>query len=97
VWQYPPAGAGADTRFYSGCCGTAARLPGGNTLIAITTAGRAIEVTPAGEIAWEFVSPHRAGATGELVAAVFDVVALPVDFPLDWIPAAASGAADDAG
>jgi hypothetical protein len=85
VWQYPPEGAGPVERFYSGCCGTTARLPGGNTLIAITTAGRAIEVTPAGEIAWEFQSPHRAGETGELVAALFDVVALPADFPLDWI------------
>jgi hypothetical protein len=97
VWQYPPAGAAPRERIYSSCCGTAARLPGGNTLIAITTAGRAIEVTPQGDIAWEFVSPHRAGEAGDLVAALFDVVALPEDFPLDWIPADASAAGDDAG
>jgi hypothetical protein len=33
---------------------------------------------------WEFVSPYRAGETGELVATLFEVVRLAPDFPTDW-------------
>jgi hypothetical protein len=73
IWQYPPAGS-ADA-IYSGCCSTVERLPNGNTLIAITDAGRAIEVTPTHEIVWEFRTPHRVEADAlprhDLVAALF--------------------------
>jgi hypothetical protein len=40
--------------FISGC----QRLPGGNTLICEGLWGRLFEVTPAGEIVWEYVSPY---------------------------------------
>jgi hypothetical protein len=33
--------------------------------------GRALEVTPDGEIAWDFFSPHRAGPNNELVATLW--------------------------
>ncbi|MEQ8327117.1 MAG: arylsulfotransferase family protein [Parvibaculum sp.] len=37
------------------------RLPNGNTLITESQAGRLIEVTPEGKIAWEYVNPVRGG------------------------------------
>ena len=40
--------------------------------------GRAIEITPEGKRAWEFVSPHRAGRRGELIATLFDLVRYPI-------------------
>ena len=56
VWRY-----GAGPEFYSESAGAAQRLPNGNTLISESDRGRAFEVTPAGEIVWEFCSPHRRG------------------------------------
>lgn len=35
------------------------RLPGGNTLICETTSGRVFEITPAGDIVWEYIHPTR--------------------------------------
>ncbi len=42
---------------YSEYCSSADRLPNGNTMITETIGGRAIEVTPEGEIVWEFLNP----------------------------------------
>ena len=50
VWEY-------DQDFYSRIISGVQRLPNGNTLITEGTGGRLIEVTPAGEVAWEFVNP----------------------------------------
>ena len=55
VWQYqatPPDSFKTQTR------GSNQRLPNGNTLIAESDRGRAFEVTPKGEIVWEFVNPN---------------------------------------
>lgn len=45
--------------FASDTCGTCQRLPNGNTLIVESNGGRAFEVTPKGDIVWEFYNPHR--------------------------------------
>jgi hypothetical protein len=72
-WRYPRAG-----QFLSSeQAGTAERLPNGNTLITESDRGRALEVTPAGETVWEFLSPHRAGPKGAFVATLFEMVRLP--------------------
>jgi hypothetical protein len=81
VWRY---GGRAEEPLYSWCCGTNQRLPNGNTLIVETEAGRAIEVTPEREIAWEFVNPYRVGPGATLIAQLFDLERLPADFPLTW-------------
>ena len=73
-----------DSKFYSHFKGAAQRLPNGNTLITESTRGRAVEVTPAGEIVWEFYNPHRAGENGELVANLCELVRLGPEFPTDW-------------
>jgi hypothetical protein len=77
-----PAGGGVETlfagfpgrRFASAQAGVARRLANGNLLVVSSEQGAAWELTPGGEIAWEFRSPHRAGPRRELVAALFDVV-----------------------
>ncbi len=77
--------------FYSRSCGIAERLPNGNTLITESDNGRAIEITPEKEIVWEFYNPHRAGPKERYVATLFELVRLPPEFPLDWLPRATAG------
>lgn len=81
LWEF---GQTEDQTFFSACCGTVYRLPNGNTLTSETGAGRALEITPEGEVVWEFINPHRAGPDDQLIAQLFDTVRLPANFPLDW-------------
>jgi hypothetical protein len=55
VWEYK---APEPRDFHTAGRGSCQRLPNGNTLIAQSADGRAFEVTPAGEIVWEFFLPH---------------------------------------
>jgi len=71
--------------FYSASCGAVQRLASGNNLITESDAGRAIEVTPTNEIVWEFLSPHRTGKGGELVATLFELIRLPADACSSWL------------
>ncbi len=80
-----------DSPFYSPSCGTAERLPNGNTLITESDGGRAFEVTPDQEIVWEFYNPHRAEGDDSLIATLFEVVRLSEDFPTAWIPGMGEG------
>ena len=57
VWQYedrPPFA------FYSPQISGCQRLPGGNTLICEGVRGRMFQVTPQGEVVWEYLNPHFA-------------------------------------
>ena len=58
VWQY--AGT-AEWPFESLIRASQQRLANGNTLITESSGGRILEVTPAGEIVWQFVNPVRGG------------------------------------
>jgi len=58
VWEYR---GGADGEIYSRIRGSSQRLANGNTLIVDSTHGRAVEVTPAGTVVWDFRTPHRDG------------------------------------
>lgn len=83
AWSYvgdPPSA------FSSPEAGTVARLANGNTLITESELGRAFEVTPEGGVVWEFVSPHRAGPRGGLVATLFEVVRVPTGEIESWLP-----------
>lgn len=48
----------------------AQRLPNGDTLITESDGGRLFEVTPSGEIVWEFVNPARVGKNNEVIPVV---------------------------
>lgn len=65
-----------DQGLFSRQLGAAHRLANGNTLVVESEAGRAVEVTPAREIVWEWRSPYRAGDNDELVATLCDLVRL---------------------
>lgn len=82
AWIY---GGDKTNGFFSRTCGSAERLPNGNTLIKQTNSGRVFEVTPDKKTAWEFLNPERAGAKDELIASVFDLVRVGPDFPMDWL------------
>jgi len=57
-WTYTAARSGIQNwSFYSPFISGAQRLQGGNTLITEGTKGRIFEVTSAGEIVWEYMSP----------------------------------------
>ena len=79
-WSYDP-----DDGFFSRSCGSCQRLPNGNTLITETDFGRALEVDREGEIVWEFLTPHRAGDSGEFVASLFEIVRLDPASLGDWL------------
>ncbi len=69
VWQYDDPEGDMLTL----CCGMAQRLPNQNTLITETDNGRAFEVTPDGEIVWEYYAPER---KQEYIARLFEARAL---------------------
>jgi hypothetical protein len=54
VWTYE---AHYPDSFYSYTQGSSDRLPNGNTFIAESNSGRLFEVTPEGEMVWEFLTP----------------------------------------
>ena len=65
------------TRFSS--VPTSQRLPGGNVLVTESDNGRAFEITPDGDVVWDFYNPHRAGDDDEFIATLFEVLRLPVE------------------
>ncbi len=56
VWEYK---ADPPRSFFSPTRGSNQRLPNGNTFVAESDSGRLFEVTPDGEIVWEFLNPDR--------------------------------------
>jgi hypothetical protein len=59
VWQWR---APNPTDFYTASRGSAQRLPNGNTLVAESDRGHAFEVTPDGDVVWDWWNPHRDAA-----------------------------------
>jgi len=64
VWQYR---ADPPEKFFSRTRGSNQRLPNGNTLICESERGRAFEVTPEGEVVWEFYNPDIRGGKRRLI------------------------------
>ena len=55
IWSY---GGENNRNFFSALQGSAQRLPNGNTLICESDKGHVFEVTPAGDVVWEFWNPQ---------------------------------------
>jgi hypothetical protein len=85
AWEYdgPP-----DSPLWSESCGTAARLPNGNTLITESDQGRALEVTHEGKVVWEFYNPFRVGEDPVYIATLFELTRLRLKSTPDWLAAA---------
>jgi hypothetical protein len=56
VWSYA-GGEGTPMYFFSSTMSSCQRLPNGNTFICEGLTGRLFEVSPGGELVWEFVNP----------------------------------------
>jgi hypothetical protein len=90
VWQYDASCTGRPFwTFFSSFISSARRLPNGNTLIDEGMNGRFFQVTPQGEIVWEYVNPyfgkfadHDVQSGGSLSNYAFR--AQPI--PYDWVP-----------
>ena len=82
IWRYE---GGERNRFYSECCGTVQRLPNGNTLVTETDAGRAFELDSTEQVVWDYRNPERALDDETLVARIFEVRRLPLDFGEGWL------------
>jgi hypothetical protein len=67
VWEYT---ADDKADFFSYTRGGVQRLPNGNTLITNSDSGHVFEVTPEGEIVWEFLNPH-VSEDGKARAAIY--------------------------
>lgn len=89
IWQYSAESSGSPGwTFYSSFISSARRLPNGNTLIDEGMNGRIFQVTPKGQIAWEYVSPIFApspvGSATGTVNSNWVYRAQPV--PYEWVP-----------
>ncbi len=59
VWQYTGTNSNRDVwTFFSSFVSSARRLPNGNTLICEGMNGRFFQITPKGEIVWEYINPN---------------------------------------
>lgn len=80
-WAYQRnSGSPVDTRWGGSC----QRLPNGNTLISESGRGRAFEVTPQGEVVWEYASSGD-GDVGGAAATPFELTRIDPEFPMDWL------------
>jgi hypothetical protein len=87
VWQYTGESSGRPVwSFFSSFVSSARRLPNGNTLIDEGMTGRFFQITPTGEIVWEYVTPYvgRSNADGKAFQTSIIYRAQPV--PYDWVP-----------
>ncbi|WP_196783671.1 aryl-sulfate sulfotransferase [Flavobacterium hydrophilum] len=88
VWQYTALNSNQPVwNFYSSFISSARRLPNGNTLIDEGMNGRIFQVTPAGEIVWEYVNPFFKETTlsgTQTIKTNWVFRAQPV--PYDWVP-----------
>jgi hypothetical protein len=92
VWQYDGEKSGRPAwTFLSSFISSARRLPNGNTLIDEGYDGRFFQVTPKGEIVWEYISPYLGNFYGNVQGVGHDIPsnwvyrAQPV--PYEWAPA----------
>ena len=92
VWEYDGESSGRPGwTFLSSFISSARRLPNGNTLIDEGYDGRLFQVTPKGEIVWEYVSPYFGSLYGNVpgvkqgIPSNWVYRAQPV--PYDWAPA----------
>jgi hypothetical protein len=87
VWQYTGANSGRPVwSFFSSFVSNAQRLPNGNTLIDEGMDGRFFQITPSGDIVWEYVPPYLGKKPVDGKAFVDGLVFRAQAVPYDWVP-----------
>ena len=88
VWQYSALDSNQPVwDFYSSFISSARRLPNGNTLIDEGMNGRIFQITPSGEIVWEYVSPYFTNAPlGGTQTIYTNWVFRAQPVPYNWVP-----------
>ena len=87
VWQYTGANSGRPVwSFYSSFVSSARRLPNGNTLIDEGMDGRFFQITPDGDIVWEYVTPYIGESTSGGRSSTNSLVFRVQPVPYDWVP-----------
>ncbi|MCB5189155.1 arylsulfotransferase family protein [Methylobacillus arboreus] len=89
VWQYTGEDSGAPGwSFRSTHISNARRLPNGNTFINEGQKGRLFQVTPDGEIVWEYVNPYPRSATDTVTGkpTVNSQLYRGQPVPYSWVP-----------
>jgi len=87
VWMY--TGSNSDRpawTFYSSFISSVDRLPNGNTFIDEGMNGRFFQVTPAGEIVWEYINPYLSHSTAGGGRSLSNSVYRAQPVPYDWVP-----------
>jgi hypothetical protein len=88
VWEYTGESSGRPGwTFQSSFISSARRLPNGNTLIDEGYNGRFFQVTPKGEIVWEYISPYFGNGPGGGRDIVSNYVYRAQPVPYEWVPA----------
>ena len=89
VWQYVGEDSGGPGwSFQSAHISSARRLPNGNTLIDEGERGRFFQITPQGEIVWEYINPYAHHGKDALTGreTVNNQVYRAQPVPYDWAP-----------
>jgi hypothetical protein len=87
VWQYTGAASGRPVwSFFSSFLSSAQRLPNGNTLIDEGMDGRIFQVTPQGDIVWEYVTPYQGKSVVAGKPYIDNLIYRARAVPYDWVP-----------
>ena len=81
VWEYRAPEGDA---LFTATRGASQRLANGNSLITDSEHGRAFEVTPAGEVVWDFFNPTHGPKGKPIVIVRMRRLLGPPSPPFDW-------------
>jgi hypothetical protein len=87
VWQYTGEDSGEPVwSFFSSFVSSAQRLPNGNTLIDEGMDGRLFQITPSGDIVWEYLNPYPGRSTVNGKAFLSSLIYRAQAVPYAWAP-----------
>jgi hypothetical protein len=82
VWDFEGT---QEQPFFTAACGASERLENGNTLITESNNGRGFEITPDGEIVWEFINPGRNHQNPKIITSLLEVIRIQPEYVESWL------------
>jgi hypothetical protein len=76
---------GESMTFFTKLLGAVSQLPNGNLLIVESEGGRLFEVSSDRTLVWEYLTPHRVGSSGELMAVLAHAERVPAALITSWL------------